>query len=47
MWIYYRLAIGALAVLALIVLFVREFGLASAIARREEGIAREPDEQGP
>lgn len=47
MWIYYRLVIGALAMLALIVLFAREFGLASAIARREEGFAREPDEQGP
>ncbi len=47
MWIYYRLAIGALAMLALILLFAMEFGLASAIARREAGFAREPDEQGP
>lgn len=47
MWIYYRLAIGALAMLALILLFAKEFGLASAIARREESVAREPDAQGP
>ncbi|WP_458762979.1 hypothetical protein [Cupriavidus basilensis] len=47
MWIYYRLAIGALAMLALILLFAMEFGLASAIARREEGFSQSPDEQGP
>ncbi|WP_158001345.1 hypothetical protein [Cupriavidus basilensis] len=47
MWIYYRLAIGALAMLALILLFAWEFGLASAIARREEGFSQLPDEQGP
>lgn len=46
-WIYYRLAIGAVAILALILLFAVEYGLAIAIAQREEGFARAPDEQGP
>jgi len=46
-WIVYRLALGALAIAALVLLFAAEYGLASAIARREHGFARAPDEQGP
>ncbi|WP_454720071.1 MULTISPECIES: hypothetical protein [Cupriavidus] len=45
-WIVYRLAIGALAIAALVLLFAVEFGLACAIARREHGLALGPDEQG-
>ncbi|WP_420996003.1 hypothetical protein ACKI2N_004180 [Cupriavidus sp. 30B13] len=46
-WIFYRLAIGALAMLALVLLFAVEYGLANAIARSEHGFAQGPDEQGP
>ena len=47
MWVYYRLAIGALAMRAVILLCALECGLARAFARREVGFAQAPDEQGP